>query len=97
MMNGSKGQPIPNDLISITQAAQVAGRTTNTIRSWYRYGWIKKYRRGPREILVSKRDVERMVEIGIEAPRAPRDDPWDGLEVASVDGPPTIGLPALRS
>lgn len=51
---------LPSDLISITQAVRLTGRSDQTFYSWVRNGHLPHWRVGRNRIRISKADVIAM-------------------------------------
>ena len=52
-------EEIPDDLVSVTQAAAAMGVSEQTIRRYMREGRVTKYR-NLRNVFVSRRELERL-------------------------------------
>ncbi len=45
------------EFITVNEAAELAGRDPETVREWYRKGWITKYRIGARGVRLKRAEV----------------------------------------
>jgi len=54
-------------LLSVTQAAQTCGVTSQTIRYWIQGGYLRAYRMGPKTIRIDAVDLEKLIRPTIEA------------------------------
>jgi excisionase family DNA binding protein len=52
---------MPTDLIGRKPAATYVGKSIMTIDRWVKAGLLPAYRLGPRTVLISKSDLDRML------------------------------------
>lgn len=52
---------MPDDLLSVTAAAAIAERHTNTIRAWIKAGVLPARRIGPRDIRIARDDLDAVL------------------------------------
>jgi excisionase family DNA binding protein len=46
-----------SEFITVNEASEIAGRDPETIREWYRKGWITKYQVGARGVRLKRSEV----------------------------------------
>jgi len=50
-----------SEFITVNEAAVIANRDPETVREWYRKGWIAKYQVGMRGVRLKRSEVEAFV------------------------------------